>query len=151
MNITHSCDAFLVREMQGRLNYDKEHFLHVLTLSSWAEEIEITDRSKLMSIRDVYDYDFERQDDQYHARVNEMVKHCLKKEPFPIVTIHDCFRAHPNNVQWMCEMYNHLLWEMYHSDLLWDILTQITGNKYAPIPVNPEIAQKILDSEYSIN
>lgn len=150
-NITHACDALLVREMQGRLNYDQELFEAVVVETRQFADVEITDRTKFLSVEEVYNMDRTSNDPQYYARVHELASKCLEGKAFPILTIHDAFRAHPNNVQRMCEMYNYILWEMYHSDLLWDILSQLTGKTYKIPAFDAKVAQAILDSEYSIN
>jgi hypothetical protein len=55
----------------------------------------------------------------------EMVRRC----PFPLAHIHDAFTAHPNNMGVVCDTYNVLLAEICDSNLLQDILREITGDK----------------------
>ena len=48
-------------------------------------------------------------------------------KPFPLVTIHDSFAAHANNVNWVRHWYTYILAELADSRLLEDILNQLHG------------------------
>jgi len=60
--------------------------------------------------------------DGYIAR--EMVKRC----EFPLAHIHDAFTCHPNHMDDVCWTYKSIMAEIADSNLLQDILREITGN-----------------------
>ena len=47
--------------------------------------------------------------------------------------------------------YNRILWEMYHSDLMANIVEQISGLKLQTLPFDSNVADAILESDYAIN
>lgn len=47
--------------------------------------------------------------------------------------------------------YNRILWELYHSTLIADIIYEATGVEIELEPTNAEVAAKILESNYAIN
>ena len=66
--------------------------------------------------------------------VREMVKRC-RELGFYILICHDCFRCHPIYANMMRQVYNDLLCELAQSQILCDIVFQITGNRgFIPDP-----------------
>ena len=86
--------------------------------------------------------------DGYVAR--EMVRRChiLKIE---LVHIHDCFVFSPDYLQVVSQTYREILAEIANSDLLSDILSEISGN-YVPVTkLSTDLAKDILNSEYMLS
>ena len=63
----------------------------------------------------------------------------------------DEFKSHPNYMNQLRKHYNKILQEMYYSDLLVDIVKQISGLTLQVNEVNESVADKILDANYPIN
>jgi len=154
-DVTHSIDALVVREMARRCNYDINRLTYIKDLIEFFCELpEITDRTKFVSLVEVGNIEPENiheYDPQLLARVHELIEVSLEHTSFELVTIHDAFKCLPNYVQYMRETYNRILWDMYNSDLLMDIVHQITGTKYDNFPHEEDVAIQILQNNYAIN
>jgi hypothetical protein len=81
--------------------------------------------------------------------VREMVKRC-RELGFYILCNHDCFRCHPIFANQMRQVYNDILCELAASQILCDIVYQITGNRgFIPDPY-PEWYKPIKHNDYSL-
>lgn len=86
--------------------------------------------------------------DGYVAR--EMVRRCHALK-IQLVHIHDCFVFSPDYLQIVCQTYREILAEIANSDLLSDILSEISGN-YVPVTKHStNLAKEILNSEYMLS
>jgi len=63
----------------------------------------------------------------------------------------DEFKCHANYVNSMRKHYNRLLWEFYHSNLLADLIYQISGLTLTVNDFDQDVADQILDADYPIN
>ena len=82
--------------------------------------------------------------DGYIAR--EMVRRCN----FDLVHIHDCFCFHPNYLDEVRDTYKEIMAEIASSDLLADIVFEITG-VIAPSIKRRNLAKEVLMSEYMLS
>ena len=86
--------------------------------------------------------------DGYVAR--EMVRRCHAMK-IELVHIHDCFVFSPDYLQIVCQTYREILAEIANSDLLSDILSEISG-KYVPVTKHStDLAKEILNSQYMLS
>ncbi len=139
-NTIHSVDSYVARTMHRRLNYDPQ----VLAYASWLLETEVLKREFAEYREDVEDADLQYYLDLYEAskmadvvilpyltpenvgnlsynhlkHLNHIVGLMEKHEPFELVTVHDDFKCHPNNVNHMRFMYKEILAELAEADLL---------------------------------
>ena len=74
----------------------------------------------------------------------------LEHKPFEVVTIHDEFKCHPNNMNQLRYWYKEILAELAESEVLSDILSQIHGvaGKYEKKSTN--LAAQIRNSNYAL-
>lgn len=71
---------------------------------------------------------------------------------YELVCNHDCFQCHPNYWKTTCEMYRQILAEIADSDILQDIIREITGdNTYVFNKLIPNMSEYILESEYALS
>ena len=63
----------------------------------------------------------------------------------------DEFKCHPNHVNKMRKHYNQILFELYHSNLMSQIVKEISGKDVYLLPPNPDGALQILEGNYGIN
>jgi hypothetical protein len=69
----------------------------------------------------------------YLTKLNSILEMMLEQRSFPVITVHDSFAAHPNNLNVLRNHYRNVLADMAESSMLSDILSQINGR---PITVN---------------
>lgn len=139
-NTIHSVDSYVARTMHRRLNYDPQ----VLAYASCLLETEVLKREFAEYKEDVEDAALQYYLDLYEAskmadvvilpyltpenignlsynhlkHLNHIVGLMEKHEPFELVTVHDDFRVHCNNVNHMRFMYKEILAELAEADLL---------------------------------
>ena len=86
--------------------------------------------------------------DGYVAR--EMVRRCHSMK-IQLVHIHDCFVFSPDHLQVVSQTYREIFAEIANSDLLSDILSEISG-EYVPVTkLSTDLAKDILNSEYMLS
>lgn len=83
--------------------------------------------------------------DGYVAR--EMVRRC----PFELAHIHDSFWTSPNNMNQVRETYVEILAEIAESDLLEEIMSQLTGKPVKLHFTDPDLYKDIKQSEYALS
>jgi hypothetical protein len=83
--------------------------------------------------------------------VREMIR-MANVQGFELLSIHDSFWASPNYMQDVRENYNSVLFDIAKSDLLQDILREITRNsKLEYVKQNTLNVEDILESDYSLS
>lgn len=87
--------------------------------------------------------------DAYACR--EMVRRCTA-QGFHMVPIHDCFYAHPNDMNHVRRIYVEILADIARQDLVTSILSQISGRtlKYFSKRSN-DLAESILEANYALS
>lgn len=175
-NMTHSMDAWVLRSMHRRCNYDRE----VAERAARLIEIELIRRS--MSIdpdgwipaqpvgkAKYYIEQYERStlaDIVILPWINEDSVTCmstahlhalagiltgmLQYKPFPLVTVHDEFKAHANNMNWVRWQYREIMAEIAESDVLSDLLTQVFKTPCTYDKLSFNLPELIRGSEYAL-
>lgn len=177
-NVTHSGDAFLVREMDRRCNYNAQEVkdclsvlqreqqnrasgLHVeWTLGSagtLAEHLIVrwfaceVPTARLFSCLNSLRVRFMA--DKHIQQMIDLASHMLSYKPFPIVTVHDEFKCHANNCNEMKGNYTRIMADIARGMMLEDIYEQITGHvpHYENAMDGDALAELILQSNYSLS
>lgn len=162
-NINHGLDAMVVREMQGRCNFDSDHIQGLrVALMSGKYGTRTTEQSDEL-VQEIWAH-YEACGFLSTRILNLLCKEnlglvdadviaqmifTLPSKPFEIVTIHDCFRCLPNYGNDMRRQYNQILSDLAKSDILSYLATQITGS-YVPVIKGADLSQMILSSSYAI-
>ena len=159
--IIHGTDGYIVREMVNRCNYDTNKVLSsLLTINSCIAKGEFTKNesavhkqvpsvAKLEQSEDAFADYVEYLSEAELLEYRELCLDLLKYKPFKIYAIHDDFVCHPNHVERKKHHYRSILGDLVESDLLTDILEQITGSTF-------EIKDKaftkvdVMNSKYAI-
>ena len=172
-NVTHSIDGWVLRTMIRRCNYDPavaRNALSVLQLESMQRAIgfvsqpekypdQIVTRCKYfarngiadISIIDYLDDDtVEILSDSHIAKLIAILHTMLEHEPFPIVCIHDEFKASMNNLNDLRKHYKNILADLADSDILNDIVSQITGRPSSIAKKSYTLGEKIRKSNYAL-
>lgn len=74
-----------------------------------------------------------------------------KLRGFQLAHVHDAFCASPNYMNIVRELYRNILAEIADSDLLADILSQISGTKVLIDKTTINLSEFIRDSEYAVS
>ena len=82
--------------------------------------------------------------------VREMVRRA-SKQGFTLLTIHDSFWASPKYINEVRDNYRQILAEIAESDLLADILSQISGYEVEIEKLSNDLADDIRNSEYALS
>lgn len=147
-NVVHSVDAYICRTMHRRCNYDKAQ----VALAAEALEIALLERSmgttqvtenvpervayyiaqyERSGLADVVilpylrDRNLQYISTEQMLRLSRIVAMMLEREPFELVTIHDEFKAHCNNINRVRFHYKEILAELADSRVLDDLLSQL--------------------------
>ncbi len=154
-DVTHSVDGYMVREINRRCNFEPELLNHVKDLIEVTRpNCKVTDMSKMVSLVEVKylnESNIEEYSDNELAILLNQINTSLNMGSFEVVTIHDEFKSHANHMNKLRKHYNIILWEMYQSNLLSDIVEQICGQPLYLNPIDPNVANAILEGNYGIN
>ena len=172
-NLTHSVDAYILRAMHRRLNYDREVVEHAAALI----EIEMVSRhlGQSQQVMDPEDPICEYIDHYTRSTVAdvvilpyltaentgflskahleklaELVNNMLQYQPFELVTIHDEFKAHANNMNWVRYQYKEILADLADSNLLDDLLSQIHKSQGTFPKLSQNLGEVIRKSNYGL-
>lgn len=172
-NIIHSIDAWVLRNMVRRCNYNPM----VVENANRVIEAELLRRfmgdiSGLGPLSpeagyylDIYkwfhmadpvilpylDADAVSYMDLDHLKaLKKIVNSMLECPPFPLLTIHDCFAAHPNNLNQVRKHYRTILAELADSTLIDKILSEIHGRPMQGPRLSVGLSSYIKNSAYGL-
>lgn len=173
-NLTHSMDAYVLREMHRRCNYDREVMEEVAAII----EMELIERD-LGVIRDPQcsnekvayyceqysrsglasavilphlDHESVQALTKWHLKaLATIVNGMLEYKPFPLVTVHDEFKAHANNINHVRYQYKEILAEIADSRVLDDLMSQIHGRPGVFPKLNYQLGDLIRGSNYGLS
>lgn len=173
-NVTHSVDAYVLRCIHRRCNYDREVFqaAHTFMFEEWLsqEQGRSTQGFTLSPKVAYYVQQWERSGiadvvvvphltstnvsqvpTAMLAKLLELVDQMLKYEPFEVVTIHDEFKCHPNNMNHLRQQYINVMADLADSNLLDDLLSQIHKFKGTFQKLSTNLGQLIRGSNYALS
>lgn len=177
-NVTHSFDAYLLRCLVRRCNYDEQAVRKALgaLLQGLADRDDgfapeqtmgepecLADRlvvrwfaCKVPDARllpELTSQTIRYMDTDHILQMINMASSMLEYKPFPVVTVHDEFKCHPNNVNRMRFHYVSILADLARGFALEDVYHQITGLTpyYEGAMDGNALAEMILNSNYAIS
>ncbi len=173
-NVVHSIDGFILREIVRRCNHAG---LAIESINRWLEAallqrsldngdlpellegehhyfIEQYQRSGMpsaailpwLNAANVHDLPT----DLLHS-LKRMTNYMLQYKGFPVVTIHDSFAAHANNVNHVRHWYKEVLAELAESEILADILSQLHGVQGSYTKLSHDLPALIRQSNYALS
>lgn len=179
-NVTHSVDAYLLRCVHRRCNYDRpmvERALDAIYSSLLgadgnsprlgvkptmpAEEgtklayyIEQYNRSTVADVV-ILPYITEQNANQLSVphleKLRDIILTMLVHKPFKVVTIHDEFRCHANYMNFLRQHYVNILADIADSELLSDLLNQLHGTVGGKArKLSTTLGSKIRESNYGL-
>lgn len=173
-NVTHSVDAFVLREMVRRCNHKG---LNVWQLNDWVHAV-IYDRAfnnapVKEAVSDEVKYFIEQYERSKQptaailpwlnlreiealpqgllADLKRILTQMATYNAFPVITIHDSFAAHANNCNTVRYWYKEILAELADSEILSDIMSQLHGTKGTYAKLSPNLSQYIRQSNYALS
>lgn len=163
-NITHSIDGMIVREMARRCDFDprrKEYVQHLICDGSGSGGASLKDSEMVATLWEHYG-----QSGYLSARIldylNETNIHMvdtdplqdlldsMPEKPFKVLSVHDCFKVHPNYGNDLRKQYNLQLSLIARSDLLSYLLSQLLGRR-VPVKKQADIADEVLRANYALS
>lgn len=164
-NTIHSIDGMVVREIHRRCDYDQNQVLRLLELIS---KVQIFGKSRTREKDELVQILWKNYQDSgfLSARILDVLDEqnmglvdisrikdlllSLPEKPFKVISIHDCFRVHPNYGNDLRQQYLRILSEIAGSELLSFIMSQILKS---PVTIQKagDISQQILSSDYALS
>jgi hypothetical protein len=172
-NLTHSMDAWILRSMHRRLNYDLEmaqsvdHLIEVELLKRsmgrafvdgvlspkvqyYIAQWERSTLADAVILPHLDEYSITCLQDEHLQALAKIVQGTLQHPPFELVTVHDEFKAHANNMNQVRWMYREIMAEIADSNVIDDLLSQITGVPGTFNKLSFNLADQIRKSEYAL-
>lgn len=174
-NVVHSIDAYVLRSLVRRCSYD----LDIIRMASDAITYEMVERklnnkepsSKSLTpqcffhwkrfeatnlvdpsiIPYLTDHDIEALPTDYLKRLLMLITDIAEYPPFPIITVHDDFKCHPNNMNVLRKHYKNILAEMADSNMLNDILSQLYQKEAEFVKLDPTLGSQIRQANYALS
>lgn len=173
-NVVHSIDALVLREMHRRCNYDVTEILISLVLvdeelarreEEGCEEDEMDADSKInyyvghwarsgfasIVILPHINATNIRMIPTDHLQDLAAIIQSMNHKPFPLVTVHDEFKSHPNYANHMRQHYINILSELADSVIVSDILSQIHGTPGTFNKLSNDLSKHIRNSNYALS
>lgn len=148
-NVVHSIDAYVVRSIHRRCNYNAESVRNAykLLMSTLQERKDLGVQPTTPTARIAYyvnlwkrsgiadvvilpylnEHTIQQLPTQLVKELLEIVEGMLSYKPFEVVTIHDEFKCHPNHMNHLRCQYRNVLQALARSRILDMILTEIHG------------------------
>ena len=172
-NVVHSVDAYILRSIHRRCNYDLEVFQRAAYLiehelihrslgtpATWVEVteeviyyVEQYERSGMADVVIVPHLtcgDMGYLTTKHLQALAEIIEGMLQYKPFQVVTIHDEFKCHANNMNYLRMQYRNMLAELAASNVLDDLLSQITGYQGTFKKLSTTLPELIKGSNYAL-
>lgn len=171
-NVTHSVDAYIARTLHRRLNYDVqvlnyatkviEYEVFNREFGEWQEDIEdaalqyYIDLYESNKIADVVILPYLTMENirnlsyKHLHQLNHICSMMEKYSPFEMVSVHDDFKCHPNNMNHLRFMYKEVLAELAESEVLSNIMRTINHCQGTYKKLSQNLGEVIRGSNYAL-
>lgn len=162
-NLIHSIDGMIVREMYRRCQYDPYMMDRVLkclsqghkgTTGKSAQMVQTLwdyyEETGFLSVR-ILDYLYEDTMGLVNTDVITALIQTMPMTPFQLVTVHDCFRCHPNYGNDLRRQYNTILADLNDSTILGFICSQVAEQDVGARKVGVIPREVILNANYTLS
>ncbi len=172
-NVVHSVDAYVLRSIHRRCNYNRElvEAAYLLILNELADReagvlaapenldaagVYYTDLYERSGMADVVvlPYITEATVNGYSTKhlqkLRDIIGTMLCHKPFEVVTIHDEFKCHANNMNHLRQHYINIFCEMADATILDMIFTEIMGADVKYKKLSSDLSKYIAGSNYSL-
>lgn len=171
-NVIHSLDAYLLRNVVRRCNYNPKMIKNKLNILKRTRELRdrgeatyIEATGKLAEHLTVTNYmaiidtsilplvtakTVDSLEDWHINKLINILEDMLTFKPAQVITVHDAFRCHPNHGDVVRYWYKEILADFADSNILNCIMWQITGTDPQYMKLSNNLADDIRQSNYSI-
>lgn len=163
-NIIHSIDGMVVREMLRRCTFNAAMQAYLIEAILYGKHDNFQHRPKDQLVQTLWkhyqDTGFlstrilDNLDRNNLGLVNISVITALIQtmpaHPFPVLSVHDCFRVHPNHANDLRTQYNQILHDLAQSTLIANIASQILGHTVT-LTKTADFADQILAANYALS
>jgi hypothetical protein len=174
-NVVHSVDAYVLRCIHRRCNYDREMVEQAKVVIDLELEARLDNAAPILKPDGKLLYYVEQYNRSGMADVvilpyitmgtggtahlttphleaiKAIVDSMLNHKPFPVVTIHDEFKCGPNHMNHLRQHYINIFSELAESKLLDDILSQLHGVQGTFHKLSNTLPQLIKGSNYALS
>lgn len=173
-NAVHSFDAYILRAMHRRCNYDRSQAEYAsrciemeliernLGINTTSQEF-MTDKLayyiaqyQRSTLADIVILPYLDQatvsllSTEHLQALASILEGMLQYQPFELVTVHDEFKAHANNINWVRWQYKEILADIADSNVLDDLLSQIFGMPVQFNRLSFNLGDQIREGEYGL-
>jgi len=166
-NLVHSIDGMIVREITRRCGFSNAAYVKavetVLTTNSHSKTCgrentsnckmvkklsQLHKESGFLSARVI---DYIDEDSIHFVDANALWKllSSMPDKRFDVISVHDCFRVHPNYGNDLRKQYNQILSEVAGSSMLAYLVKQIAP--YAVVEKTADISEDVLNANYALS
>lgn len=174
-NVVHSIDAYVLRSLIRRCNYDRdlmenasnviEIILLERTMGAKEQEFRATTHQQVVDLKGRYEaskladirildeatvQDMRCLSTEHLKALAKVVNDCLSHKPFPVIAVHDEFKCHANNMNQLRYHYKEIMADLADSEILSDIFSQLMGKKVTYVKKSNNLAEKIRQSNYGL-
>ena len=171
-NVVHSVDGYVLRTMHRRCNYDRAmvkqaaKYLEIGMIERelggqqavasgkagyYVEQYERSTVADVVILPYLDSLNVSQLTLAHMQKLMTIIQGMLQYQPFELVTIHDEFMAHGNNLNWVRWQYKEILAEIAESNLLDDLLSQLYQTKGFFPKRSKDLASKIRKSNYGLS
>ena len=173
-NVVHSLDAYVLRSVHRRCNYDREVVEQALnqlqgefagrqntmisaqpapTDTAWAYYVNLwqqTGMADVVILPHITEVGVEYLPTKMICKLIEICQGMLTYEPFEVVTIHDEYKCHPNHMNHLRYQYKEILADLAESTALDFILSTIYGKPGHLPKLSNNLGQAIRQADYAL-
>ncbi len=175
-NVIHSIDAYILRSLIRRCSYDIDVVNSALSCITYemlqrsvfnqpasagqSKEPEVQKYIDLYASTGVADIvilehlavtDFADLSTAHLRALTSVLDTLQTHDPFPVVTIHDDFKCHVNNMNHLRKHYRNILADLANGTVIDAILSELQDTAITYTKRSEGLAQKIMKSEYSLS
>ena len=177
-NVVHSIDAYVLRSIHRRCNYDRDVVLRAMgflldemdarakglaeqqprvqcdsnKLDYYITQYERSGMADVIILNHIISYyDAQFLSDTHITKLLEIIEGMLEYQPFEVISVHDEFKTHPNHMNHLRQQYINIFAELAESNILSDILSQIHGCKGTFPKLSTNLGEIIRGSNYALS
>ena len=165
-NTIQSIDGLICRELCRRCNYNRTALnrtrellirrlnqrgtngvqLHPMQQLSMKHGFTTLSEMEEITWKQVQWFDFD-----HTQRLLDLVNRSLCRPNFPVITIHDEFKCHPNYMNWVRQTYIDIMAEIADSTMIEAILSDISGHKITIQKLSDNLGDLIRQGNYALS